>query len=97
MHACGHYPSVGDAVRVFSKSAKEWTDAKVVKRLEGDFILVEYEIGDDVIRKKMHVNSDDLIVPSPVASSSEEAQQSTKESVKKFQGCRTELPIEDPL
>mmetsp|Transcript_37718 Transcript_37718/g.66316 ORF Transcript_37718/g.66316 Transcript_37718/m.66316 type:complete len:455 (+) Transcript_37718:161-1525(+) len=59
----------GDAIRVFSRSADKWVDGEVVKLIEGNFVRVEYEIGEDWCGKTLHMHSDQLNIQTMVGPS----------------------------
>merc|ERR1711974_374970 len=50
---------VGDPVQVFSQSTEKWVDGEIVK-FEGNFVRIQYGIGEILHGKDMHVDSDNL-------------------------------------
>lgn len=79
---CTRALHAGDAVTVFSRTANMWIDAEAVKIIEDDYIRVEYQVGEYLLGKALHVDSQDLAIPAALAQKLA------------FQGCRKELPIE---
>eukprot|EP00747_Dinoflagellata_sp_TGD_P018906 gnl/TRDRNA2_/TRDRNA2_126810_c0_seq2.p2 gnl/TRDRNA2_/TRDRNA2_126810_c0~~gnl/TRDRNA2_/TRDRNA2_126810_c0_seq2.p2 ORF type:complete len:168 (-),score=23.98 gnl/TRDRNA2_/TRDRNA2_126810_c0_seq2:145-648(-) len=57
----------GELVYVCSYTKDTWLDAVVVS-LEGSSVLVHYEVGGKLHRKKLHIHSDDLSIPAALTS-----------------------------
>jgi len=62
----------GDAVRVFSRSLNAWMDGFISSLVEGNFVLVEFKVGDAHYCKMVHLHSERLIIPYTQNTSSSE-------------------------
>lgn len=56
----------GHAVQIFSRTANTWIGGKVTSLLAGKFVRVEFELGDQVGGKILHINSEHLLIPPAV-------------------------------
>ena len=55
----------GDAVLVYSRSARQWCSGTIINRIERESVRVEYTVHGDTFGKTMHVSSHNLFTQRP--------------------------------
>ena len=77
----------GDLIQVFSQSADEWVKGRVVEFVDGNFVRVEYQVGELWCGKILHLLSKHLAIPSSTVNSSSEESEEHESDVGSERDC----------